>query len=170
MAKKVRLREFQEYLAQRLSGAARGDAAAGLLGVESGGQHWLIDLTESGEVVPFAALSDVPLTQSWFAGIANIRGNLFAVVDFAAFRGLDPTPRNAQSRLLLIGTRFGINTALLVRRMLGLRALDTMSPASDAGQQPAWVRSVLVDAQGTRWHLLDVPALLADPTYMQVER
>jgi chemotaxis signal transduction protein len=33
------------------------------------------------------------LAQSWFCGIANVRGKLHAVSDFAAFLGAQPTPR-----------------------------------------------------------------------------
>ena len=49
----------------------------------------------------------MPLTRPWFAGIANIRGNLHAVSDFSLFRGGAPIVQNANARLLLIGTRHG---------------------------------------------------------------
>jgi twitching motility protein PilI len=109
------------------------------------------------------------LTKSWFSGLANIRGNLYSVVDFAAFRGGDPTPQNAHSRLLLIGNRFGVNSALLVRRMLGLKAVNMFTVAPEEASAPSWVRQTLVDADGRHWRLLDVPALLADQAFMQVD-
>jgi twitching motility protein PilI len=46
----------------------------------------------------------VPLTRPWFAGIANIRGNLHAVGDFSVFCGGPPIVQNANARLLLIGS------------------------------------------------------------------
>ncbi|MCX7144727.1 MAG: chemotaxis protein CheW [Sulfuritalea sp.] len=127
MAKRISLREFQQGLSERLLSARRGEGAQALLGIESGaddlpgGSHWLIDLADSGEVSPLPQLTPAPLTKPWFAGIANIRGVLYSVVDFSAWRGGAPTPINAQSRLLLVGARHGINSALLVRRALGLR-------------------------------------------------
>jgi hypothetical protein len=43
MARKTSLRDFQEYLATRLSQAAKGKGAASWLGVEAGGEHgWSI--------------------------------------------------------------------------------------------------------------------------------
>jgi len=110
MAKKISLREFQEHLAARLVGAS-GQSAAGLLGIQSGADYWLVNLSDSGEIVPLTPLTAVPLTKPWFAGIANIRGNLYSVADFSAFQGKDPTPQNAGSRLLLVGTRHGTNAA-----------------------------------------------------------
>ena len=32
-------------------------------------------------------IANVPLTQPWFRGLANIRGNLYSVIDFAGFLG-----------------------------------------------------------------------------------
>lgn len=168
MAKRSRLREFQESLAARLASARQGAPASGLLGVESGTQRWLVDLADSGEVVPLTVLAPVPLTRPWFAGVANVRGALYSVVDFAVFCGQAATPHQAETRLLLIGTRHGINSALLVDRTLGLKNLAEMTPepAGDAG--PAWAGATCSDAQGRRWQRLDVAALLADARFLDV--
>lgn len=163
----LKLREFQEYLATRLNSAARGEISSALLGLQSGSDHWLLKLDEAGEILPMPPLSPVPLTQPWFAGMANIRGNLYSVIDFAAFRGEDPTPRTTHARLVLLGARFGINSAILVHRMLGLRPADTFTATGEPGDQ-AFVTEVLTDSDGRRWRRIDVPALLADPKFMQI--
>jgi twitching motility protein PilI len=176
MAKRISLREFQQSLSERLVSARRGEGGHTLLGIESGadelpgGSHWLIDLADSGEVVPLPPLTPAPLTKPWFAGIANIRGVLYSVVDFAAWRGGAPTPNNAQSRLLLVGARHGINSALLVRRALGLRPQLEMRAASDAiaGDAAPWLGGRFTDAQDITWTQLRIPALLADPTYLDI--
>ncbi|MBF1164835.1 MAG: chemotaxis protein CheW, partial [Dechloromonas agitata] len=62
MARKTSLRDFQEYLAARLSQAAMGQGAASWLGVEAGGEAWLVDLSDGGEVVQTTQLTPVPLT------------------------------------------------------------------------------------------------------------
>jgi twitching motility protein PilI len=164
---RLKLREFQEYLAKRLSSAARGETAYALLGIQSGPERWLLNLADSGEILPMPPLAPVPLTHSWFAGMANIRGNLYSVVDFSAFRGGDPTPRTAQARLVLIGSNFGVNSAILVNRMLGLKAVDVFEPADDYIELP-WVSGIVADNEGNRWHRLNVPDLLADPKFMQI--
>ena len=83
MARKTSLRDFQEYLATRLSNAAKGKGSSSWLGVEAGGESWLVDLSDGGEIVQASLLAPVPMTKPWFAGIANIRGNLHAVSDFS---------------------------------------------------------------------------------------
>lgn len=167
MGKRGSLSEFQAHLANRLAGA-NDQAAAGLLGFLSGADHWLIRLADSGEVAPLPPLTSVPLTQRWFAGMANIRGNLHAVTDFSAFQGKETTPQNTSARVLLIGTRHGNNAALLVNRTLGLRNIEDMTPKTDEHDGPAWCRHAYTDRDGRSWRLLDVPVLLADERFMDI--
>jgi twitching motility protein PilI len=168
MAKRISLREFQESLSQRLTSAHRGEARRALLGVASGNNHWLLDLSDSGEVVPMPALTGVPLTKPWFAGIANVRGTLYSVVDFSAFCGHEPTRRNANARLLLVGARDGTNGALLVDRTLGLKSIDDLDLLPATGERSTWAGEVRQDAQGRKWTLLKLRELLADPAFLDV--
>lgn len=167
MARKSSLREFQAHLAARLAGI--GDQrAAGFLGVQSGADYWLIGLPDVGEIVSLPPLTGVPLTKPWFVGIANIRGNLYSVADFSAFRGREATPRNAGSRLLLIGTRHGNNAALLVTRMLGLRNIDDLTPVAGDSGAPPWANDAYTDKEGRRWRMLNVRRLFVDDAFMDI--
>lgn len=182
MAQRINLRDFQQNLSDRLASAQRGTTGATLLGVESGqddlpgGRHWLLDLTDSGEVSPLPPLTATPLTQPWFAGVANIRGALYSVVDFSAWRGGAPTPRNAQARLLLIGARHGNNCALLVARALGLRsqlqmtATDASDDTNPASAPDHWHGGRFSDPQGVVWTQLRIPALLSASAYLNIVR
>jgi len=166
MARKISLREFQEHLATRLGGNS-SENAADMLGFQAGDGRWLVNLSDSGEIVNLPPLAAAPLTRPWFAGLTNVRGVLYAVSDFSAFLGGEPTPRNAQSRLLLIGARHGVNAALLVNRLLGLRHAEALAPAA-AGDAPEWAQEEFTDNEGQRWRRLDVARLLADEQFLQV--
>lgn len=168
MARKSSLRDFQTYLAGRLSEAAQGRRSSSWLGIEARGEAWLIELSDGGEIVQAPQLASVPLTRPWFAGIANVRGNLHAVADFSAFLGGQVTPRNANARLLLVGTRHGSNAALLVSRMLGLKNPEDFVAESGDDSLPAWGRQRFSDGQGRIWHKLSVRELLADPDFMNI--
>lgn len=168
MARKTSLRDFQEYLATRLSNAARGQGASSWLGVEAGGEQWLVDLSDGGEIVQASILAPVPLTRPWFVGLANIRGNLHAVSDFSQFRGGPPIIQNANARLLLIGAKHGVNAALLVSRMLGLKNPDDFTAEPADAAMPAWGTQRFADTQGKIWHKLSVRELLADQDFMNI--
>lgn len=166
--KKISLREFQESLVQRLTSARAGQGARALLGVQAGRDYWLLDLADSGEIVPLPPLTSVPLTKPWFCGMANIRGTLYSVVDFSAFQGGEVTPQNADSRLLIVGGRFAINSALLVNRTLGLRSIEQMTPRAGEADPRPWVGDQYADPQGNVWKRLKLRNLLGQPDFLEI--
>jgi len=168
MARKSSLRDFQTYLAGRLSDAAHGHGSSSWLGLDVSGEGWLIDLSDGGEIVQAPHLASVPLTHPWFSGIANVRGNLYAVSDFSAFLGSTPTPLNANARLLLIGARHGSNAALLVSRMLGLKKPENFTAIAADDASPVWGRQRFADTDGRLWRKLAVRELLADQRFMNI--
>ncbi|HAF55204.1 MAG TPA: twitching motility protein PilI, partial [Thauera sp.] len=140
------LREFQERLARRLADARTAEHR-GLLGFQCGSEHWLIPLPEAGEILPPPPLSAVPLTRPWYRGLANVRGTLYGVIDFAQFNGQQPTAAAGRARLLLVGARHGIHSALLVSASTGLRSQDDFERGPEADERP-WVASRMRDLQG----------------------
>lgn len=165
MAARTSLRDYQRGLSERLRGAAAGRIAS-RLGLQVADEAWLVDLTEAGEVLPVPAITPVPLTRPWFRGIANIRGNLYSVIDFPAFLGRAPVVLGDRARLLLLGERFRLAAALLVDGSLGLR-----NPAQleGAGTEPgAWSRGAYRDREGRRWNELDLPQLAQHPDFLSV--
>jgi twitching motility protein PilI len=170
MTKRIDLRAYQESIASRLAAAQAGGGVPALLGFATGATRWLIDLPAAGEVLPLPALTTVPLTQAWFAGLASVHGELQSVVDFSVFCGGAPTPRNGAARILRVGTRYGINAALLVARVHGLKRSDTLFAAEDDGQTSGvsgdWCGAVFTDTQGERWTRLELDRLLADPRFL----
>lgn len=166
--KKISLREFQESLVQRLTSARAGQTSRALLGFQAGRDFWLLDLADSGEIVPLPPQTSVPLTKPWFCGMANIRGTLYGVVDFSAFQGGEATPQNADSRLLIVGSRFGINSALLVNRMLGLRNIEQMERRATESDPRPWVGEQYIDAQGNAWKRLNLRNLLGQPDFLEI--
>ena len=158
------LREFQERLARRLAEAKTAEHR-GLLGFQCGSENWLIPLPEAGEILPPPPLSAVPLTRPWYRGLANVRGTLYGVIDFAQFNGQPPTVPAGRARLLLVGARHGIHSALLVSSSSGLRSHEDFEPAP-ADDAPPWVARRLRDMQGREWLQLDPARLLAQPTFL----
>jgi twitching motility protein PilI len=109
----------------------------------------------------------VPLTEPWFRGLANVRGNLYGVVDFAAFHGDQPIAAVGHARLLLVGVRHDLNCALLVTRALGLRSIEDFEPQpSPPDSERPWIGDQLRDARGTSWTRLKVADLLNHPRFL----
>ena len=168
MAKKISLREFQEGLVSRIQSATQATVTSARLGVQAGPENWLLDLTDASEVVALPKLTPAPLTKPWFCGVANVRGNLYSVVDFSAFQGYEATPQNVESRLLLINGRYLDNAALLVSRMLGLRNVDDFTEEPRASDAKPWVSAQYQDKSGAPWKQLDLQRLVEVPEFLQI--
>jgi twitching motility protein PilI len=90
------------------------------------------------------------------------------VVDFSMFCGSGPTARNNNARLLLVGTRYGTNAALLVSRMLGLKNPADFSPEKADSGAAQWEVARFSDTQGKIWRKLSVRALLENHEFMNI--
>jgi twitching motility protein PilI len=166
-APRTSLRDYQRELSERLKGAAAGRAAS-RLGVQAGAEAWLVSLADAGEVIPAPAITPVPLTQPWFRGVANIRGKLYGVVDFPAFLGGAPVAPGEAVRLLLLGDKFRLGSALLVDRLLGLRGAENFQARPASGAGAPWLKAEYGDKDGVHWKELDVARLVQDPTFLEV--
>ncbi len=166
---KLDLRTFQQELATRLASKTSAQVESSRLGLSSGGEQWLIRLADVGEVIAVPPIASVPHTQAWFLGIANIRGNLCTVVDFAGFMGRDPTVLAPQNRLVLFGTRAGdLRAGFVVQSVLGLRNVGALAPAPQSAAAPAWHGERWVDADGGVWQEIDLARLARDPAFLRV--
>lgn len=118
--------------------------------------------------MPVPWLCRVPLTKRWYSGIVNVRGNLYGMVDFADFCGLGTTPRSSENALLLCGQRHGVNSGLLVSRVVGLRNAHDFKAVEATNAGKAWEGGVFEDRDGRRYSELNVTNLLCDPEFLNV--
>lgn len=171
-AAKLDLRAFQQELATRLAAKTAAQVEQSRLGLACAGEKWLIRLADAGEVIAVPPMATVPLTKPWYLGVANIRGNLYGVIDFAGFLGhpLEPvTPGTSQSRLVLFGPRVGeLHAGLIVHRVLGLRNLADLARKETVPGAPDWYGARWAEANGDVWQEIDLARLAQDAAFLQV--
>ncbi len=174
MANREALRELQNRLASRLQAARSEDVQASWLAVEANGARYLFPLAQSGEIFPFTSAHPVPYTQSWFLGVANLRGGLYGVVDLSGFvAGRAPAMRSdatrAESRLVALNAMLEVNCALLIDRLAGLRSLDSFSSSCGPPEgSPGYFGSGYTDAGGAYWQEINLQALSQQPQFLSV--
>jgi twitching motility protein PilI len=173
MSNKQALRELQQRLAQRMQAAREQAQTASWLAVEAGAAALLFPLRQSSEIFTPVPLRPVPYAQPWLLGVANLRGGLHTVVDLAAFLGLrEPgVARSEGARLVTLNPDLNVNCALLVDRLLGLRADDQLQPLdvpAAEGARPRFAAGQWRDAQGRRWQALDLEALTRHEQFLRI--
>lgn len=170
MARKTSLREFQQNVAQRIRDLASQKTVASKLGFQVGAENWLVTLSDVSEVIPMPNTVIVPMTRSWFRGVANIRGKLYSVVDFAAFQGESAIGPGTERRVILIADRLIEGSGLMVTRMLGLRNPEqfTAQPLPGGVRHRPWIKATFREPGGALWHELDVVALVGNIQFLEV--
>jgi twitching motility protein PilI len=178
MANKQALRELQMRLAERMQAARTQPRGQSWLAVECRGHGLLLPLEQAGEIFAVVPLLPVPHTQPWFAGVANLRGGLHGVVDLARFLGLPEADAgdagHDQARLIGFGASLGLNSALLVDRLAGLRSGDQLrreaddDGASATPSRPSFAPTLWLDANGRSWQALDLGALARDVRFLSI--
>ena len=170
MSNKEALRELQVRLANRLQAARERPREAGWLAVECAGAGLLLPLGQAGEIQSLREVTPVPHAAPWLVGVANVRGQLNAVMDLAAFLGL--RERGAGTRtgqLVVFNAGLRVNSALLIDRLVGLRDSEQLQRVTDdPGPRPAFAVRQWRDGQGRVWDELDLAALVHDPLFLEV--
>jgi twitching motility protein PilI len=174
MANRQALRELQTRLADRLQIARTQGVAASWLAVEAGGKKYLFPLSQSGEIFPWVSTQPVPYTQNWFAGVANLRGGLFGVVDLASYvSGQAPPPKTelarTDSRLVALNSALEVNCALLIDKLSGLRNQDAFSDFSEkAPDAPDFFGNQYVDLNGATWQEINLQLLAQQAHFLTI--
>ena len=168
-ARQGRLRQYQLQLIERIQAARSGALAARKeLGVMLGGRPCLLDLTQLGEIVIAAGvqIQGVPLAQDWYLGLAAMRGRLTGVVDLARYMGEPACTPGNHCRIITFSPRLGLNCALLVERVLGLRQLRAMQSVPLPDTPPSWAAQTLRDSEGQQWLRLDLAQLAQSERFL----
>lgn len=163
MSKRLNLREFQQGLIDRLQATDMSGVRVSTLGIQIAGRNWLVEMADIAEVLPLPPLTIVPYTKPWFRGVANIRGNLFGVVDMASYEHSGVATGDANNRILMVAERYAVNAALLVDAVLGLRDARVWQQSEGIDKQIEYY-----DESGAPWRKLDVRDLVEQAEFMQI--
>ncbi|TDM09623.1 MAG: chemotaxis protein CheW [Ideonella sp. MAG2] len=171
MANKEALRDLQVRLANRLREAREQPRQVGWLAVECAGNGLLMPLAQAGEIHPVGKVTPVPHAKPWLSGVANLRGELYAVVDLPRFLGLQESSKSgalAHGQLVALNAALNLNAALRVDRLVGLRDPEHMTMEHSDAPRPSFVSAAWRDAQGRLWQALDLAQLAHDPAFLDV--
>ena len=111
--------------------------APGLLrtiGFRVGEHHFISGIDEIGEILMSPPpVTSIPSTRPWMLGVANVRGNLIALVDLKQFLFEQRTHVTSRARVLVV-KQAGGNVGLLVDELIGQRNLSDADRAGAEGE------------------------------------
>lgn len=104
------------------------------IGFRVGEHRFVSGIDEVNEILMSPPpVTSIPTTQSWLMGVANVRGNLIALVDLKQFLFAQRTHVTGRARVLVV-KQAGGNVGLLVDELLGQRNLTDADRAHAEGE------------------------------------
>jgi twitching motility protein PilI len=164
--------EYERLAQAHVAGALEQAEAPGMwrgIGFRIGDRNMVSSIAEVNEILTMPAMTAIPGTKPWLMGVANVRGNLVAVVDLRGFVEGSRTPIGDRSRVL-VARQPGGAVGLLVDEVLGQRSFtDENIPLVDAGADDRYGRFVTrrYDLGGTIWGVFSMAVLVKTPEFSQ---
>ena len=174
MANRAAIRDLQTRLATRLQAARTEGVSIAWLAVKAGGDNYLFPLVQAGEIFPLANLQPVPYCQAWFAGVVNLRGGLFGVVDLAGFIGSSAISARqeqalADASVITLHPALEVNCSLMVDSLAGLRNAEAFADSSPPAEAaPAYFGNRYTDLQGGHWQEINLQLLASNPQFLSI--
>lgn len=174
MANRQAIRELQTRLAERLQIARTQGVAPSWLAVEAGGQKYLFPMSQAGEIFPWVATQPVPYTQSWFLGVANLRGGLFGIVDLTSYvtgqtAAVKTEFSRKESRLIALNGALDVNCALLIDRLSGLRNQEAFTDfVEKSPDAPVFFGNQYIDSTGQTWQEINLQQLAQQAHFLAI--
>jgi twitching motility protein PilI len=113
------------------------------IGFRIGDRHFVCGIDEISEILMSPPpVTSIPSTRPWLLGVANVRGNLIALVDLKQFLFEQRTHVTGRARVLIV-RQSGGNVGLLVDELLGQRNLaDADRVGAEGEADPGLARFV----------------------------
>ena len=139
------------------------------IGFRVGSHHLVSSISEVNEILTMPALTHVPGTQPWMLGVANVRGNLVAVVDLRHFIEGKPTVMTDSSRALVV-RQHGGSVGLLIDEVLGQRSFtDELREQAQTEEDERYRRFVgeKIQLGDIFWGMFSMSALVRSAEFQQ---
>lgn len=133
----------------------------GMLVLAVGDERYGVEVKDVQEIEPLDKLTPIPGTPAFWAGVVNLRGSLYPVLDVERYLGL-PASEAAENPKVALVSRAGLSVGLLVDDVAEIRKVSGSEigpPVADGLSKAEVVRGVTPDMLS----VLDLGALLADP-------
>lgn len=125
------------------------------------------------EIATIPELTPVPNVPNWVRGVANLRGEILAVLDFRLFLGLEPLGQSDAGRMLVTRTGHDDLTAGLVvdavNGVTTLRTAELQPPTSPIEDKLSAFLLGVQEHDGRLVAALDLERLLTAPEVRQFE-
>jgi purine-binding chemotaxis protein CheW len=154
------LDERAAALARSAESEARGEAVR-LLVLDVGEERYGIQIHAVQEIEPLTRLTSIPGTPAFWAGVTNLRGSMYPVLDLRRYLGL--AGADGQGSKVALVRAEGLSVGLLVDEVLEVREIPVSEIGPPVSESNATRADVVSGVTSDMLSVLDPAALLAGP-------
>jgi purine-binding chemotaxis protein CheW len=155
------MEERAQVLARPLQ-AEELDDTLELVVLTLGPERYGVDSRRAREVQPLADLAPVPGTPPFWAGIVNVRGTLYPVLDLHRYLELGEAAASEGDKKVLLVSGSGLTIGLLVDDAPGIRRVPAAAVGFPLRGTSEAARRIVRGVTDDLLAVLDVDALLSD--------
>jgi len=140
------------------------------VGFEIEGVKLVAPLEQVAEIVKAEDITPVPLTPAWVLGVANVRGNVFTLVDLPGFLGFRVKAIRSALNVIVLSAK-GFRTAVRVTEVRGLRQLPDEVTIGSVGTMHEQIRPYVtrvLNLEDGEWGEFDFSRLAATEEFVTV--
>ena len=133
----------------------------GMVVLAIGDERYGVEVQDVQEIEPLDKITPIPGTPAFWAGVVNLRGSMYPVLDIERYLGLPQSDGVDNPKVALV-SRAGLSVGLLVDEVAEIckvRSSEIGPPVADGSSKAEVVRGVTPDMIS----VLDLEALLSDP-------
>lgn len=166
------LAEFERRSLAHVAGLPEQIEAEGLwrgIGFRVGQRYLVSSIAEVNEILTMPPLALVPGTRPWMLGVANVRGNLVAVIDLRGHIEGERSVLTDTTRVLVV-RQHGGSVGLLVDEVLGQRSFSDDQRAHAVGEDDERYERFVgekVQLGDVLWGLFSMGALVRTAEFQQ---
>jgi purine-binding chemotaxis protein CheW len=128
-----------------------------------GQERYGVDIGHVREIQPVAALTRIPGTPPFWAGLINLRGTVYPVLHLARFLTLPSSAAEGEGKIVLVSTEPGVTIGLLVDDVPAVRDVRYSEIGPPVVGPTTGKTGVVSGLTRDLLSVLDLEVLLADP-------
>lgn len=159
---------IQQILEARARSLARPPAhetandSVGLVVLAIGAERYGVDIGYVQEVRPVAGMARVPGAPPIWAGVVNLRGRLYAILDLRRYLGLPESGASAAAKVVVVAAA-GLVVGLLADDVLDVYQASQADLAPPLVEIAGAKRAIVAGITADLLIVLDLEELLSDP-------
>lgn len=133
----------------------------GLVVLQLGKEKYGVPIKYVQEIRPRGELTRVPGTPTFYAGLVNLRGHLYPVLDLQRYLNL-PEPADGKTKIILVAAA-GLEICILVDDVLDIQWVAESEIKSLLIEEASTQRDFITGVTTDLLSMLDLDTLLSDP-------